>query len=183
MLDNETFHQPAGLFGSLGCAAIFLLIPITGAVGTSYDRTGPEGAALAVGGSLLALLLVHAFFAEDTTAILDARGLRLVHQRRVFGLRGREKLAWEIPARALTEAEEIKYHRPGRDGGWQTSIKLHLPGSVVLEPALLGGPYNADTPYKKLVATLERRLGPKFVRLDDFGPLGRRPAGSPPPQR
>jgi hypothetical protein len=33
------------------------------------------------------------------------------------------------------------------------------------------------------VALPEARLGEAFVREDDFGPLGRKPAGGPPPSR
>lgn len=181
MPNDQVFHQPASGFASMGCSAIFLLIPALGAVGTTYKQFGMEGAAIAVGCSLAVFLAIYAFFNEDSTVTLDAKGLRLTHCHWFLGFRGRTKVAWEIPAKALEEAREIKHFRPGKGGGWQTSLKLHLPNSIVLEPALLGGEHREGGAYRQLVAALEARLGAGFTRLDDFGPLGRKPAGGPPP--
>lgn len=183
MPTEEVLQQPSGAFGKLGCSAIFLLLPTGGAVGTAYNHFGAQGAAIAVGCSLAVFVAVYAFFNEDTAVTLDAKGLRLTHRWGFLGLRGRTKVAWEISAKALTEAREVKHFRPGRDGGWQSSLKLHLPNGIVLEPALLGGEHLADGPYRRLVAALEARLGEGFIREDDFGPLGRKPAGGPPPSR
>jgi hypothetical protein len=179
----ETFQQPSGAFGKLGCSAIFLLLPTGGAVGTAYNHFGTEGAAIAVGCSLAVFVAIYAFFNEDSAVTLDAKGLRLTHTWGFLFFRGRPKVAWEISAKALTEAREVKHFRPGKNGGWQSSLKLHLPKGIVLEPALLGGEHLADGAYRRLVAALEARLGDAFIREDDFGPLGRKPAGGPPPSR
>jgi hypothetical protein len=176
------FHQPSGAFGALGCSAIFLLIPAIGAIGLGFDEGGPVVGWSVVGGVLLVFMGIYAFFNVDATAILDVQGLRLTRQRRFLFLRGAEKVEWKIPASKLTRAREVTYHRPGRDGGWTKSVKLHLTDGVVLEPALLGGEHHDHAAYRKLVVELERRLGSAFERVQDFGPLGQRPAGEPPPK-
>jgi hypothetical protein len=183
MPTEETFREPAGAFGKMGCSAIFLLLPATAAVGVTHDHFGPEGAAVAVGGVLAVFVAIYAFFNEDTAVTLDAKGLRLTHTWGFLVFRGRPKVAWEIPAKALTRASEVKHFHPGKSGGWQTNVKLHLPNGIVLEPALLGGEHREGNPYRRLVAALEARLGDQFTREDDFGPLGRKPAGGPPPAR
>lgn len=45
---------------------------------------------------------------------------------------------------------------------------------------LLGGNGTPDTPYARLVASLERHLGAGVCREEDFGPLGRGPQGQGP---
>lgn len=178
----EVFHQPPGGAGAVGCLALFFGPPALGVVGVVYRNFGLVAGVVGVAAVVLALGAAYAFFNEDCTVTLDARGLRLTHRKSFLGLRGPEKLAWEIPRAALTEARELTKYTPGRNGGWSTNKKLHLPHGVVLEPALLGGPEGAA--YQQLLASLTRHLGEGFRREDDFGPLNpalKQGAGPPAP--
>lgn len=182
----EVFHQPPGGAGAVGCLALFLGPPALGVVGVVYRNFGLVAGVLGVAAVALALGAAYAFFNEDCTVTLDARGLRLTHRKSFLGLRGPEKLAWEIPRAALTEARELTKYTPGRNGGWSTNKKLHLPHGVVLEPALPrrargrrlpAAPGFAHAPSGRGLSP-RRRLRPAQPRAE----AGRRAARSAAPQ-
>jgi len=165
----EVFYQPPGGAGAVGCLALVVGPPLFAVVMALYKQFGQVAGAVGLAVVLLGLLVAYAFFNEDTTVTLDARGLRLTHRKVLLGFRGQEKLAWEIPRAALTQAREVTKHTPSRSGGWNKRKQLYLPQGVVLEPALLGGDTGAS--YRQLLEALTRHLGERFTREEDFGPL------------
>jgi hypothetical protein len=177
------YRQPPSGFFTLGCLSLFVGIPGCALILEAFDRGGPGLAGLTLAGAVAVIFALYVFFNEEATLTIDARSMRLVHQRVALGLRGPEKLAWELPIEHLTEAREVTHHSPSKNGGWHRNKKLHFPRGITLEPALLGGTELENTPYKQLVASLEARLGERFRKEDDFGPLNAaiRQQGGPPP--
>lgn len=182
----EIFYEPGGSVFVVGCLTFFVACPTTGIVGAALAHGYPELGWLALAVMMIVLSIVYVAASKGTTVTIDARSIRLSHRRAVLGWRGPEKLAWEIPLAELTEAREVTHHTPGRNGGWVRRKRLQLPRGVTLEPALLGGDGEDGSAYLRLVASLERRLGERFRKEDDFGPLGamlRQQGGPAPPRR
>jgi hypothetical protein len=166
----EIFVQPANGMAFVGCFALFFGIPLVAGGIQAASQLGIVGVVGVVGAVVLLLLAIYAFFNEETVVTLDERGLRLETCRVFFGMKGARKTLWEIPGAKLRQVKVAKHHSPAKNGGWNTSIRMHFGSGQTIQDHELGGS-NGDTAFNRLASSLESRLGPGFSREDDFGPM------------
>lgn len=158
----EEFVQRQG-GGGPAMMSLFLFIPAM-AIAAALERFVhiPQGPIPALVIGALATLVYFAMGSEKRVT-LDERGVRFTRAPVRFGVRGAEKLEWEVPTKELTHAREVTTRTPSSRGGWNTGTRLYLGDTHALDEHELGTKGVADSPYERLVTALKRRLGDRFT--------------------
>lgn len=163
MSETESFgEKPGGRF-AVGCASLFVGIPAVGTAVGLYPN-GVLFAAIPLVVGLVLIAIAYVVFNEDVRVTLDERGMRLSRARVLFGARMAERVDWDIPLAALTQAREVHTKTPASKGGWNHSTKLQLPNGKTLDATELGGAEESQSAYNRLVRVLRKRLGDAFER-------------------
>jgi hypothetical protein len=166
--DTERFVQPAsGSFG-VGCAALFLGLPVIGATVQAF-REAPMLVPVPIGMGLALLGLAYWMGAEERTVTLGPEGMRSLRTRVLFGHRRPSRVEWTIPLDALRWARWVRRRTPSSHGGWSESVRLELPQHRVIHAFELGGTGDPKSAFNALVNALEQRFGDGFVRVETQG--------------
>lgn len=162
-MSAQSFVQPPQGRFALGCASIFIGLPVLGSTVALFGESPLLAPIPLVLGALL-LGVAYYVFNEETRIDLDEHTMRFSRTRVIVGVRLAPRVEWEFPTSSLTRAKEVRKKTPASKGGWNHSTVLEFPSGRSLDARELGGSEDFASPYNQLVRALEQRLGSAFER-------------------